>query len=43
MDSNLTMDETYGTVEMDITALPVEEEVIKSFRFNEVCYDFNLA
>ena len=36
MDSNITVDETYGTVEFDVENLPLNKRVRKCFLFNEV-------
>ena len=37
MDSNYAMDEVYGVVEFEISSLPLNTAVKKTFRFNEVC------
>ena len=36
MDSNVTVDETYGTVEIDINQIPLDKLIVKTFRFKEV-------
>ena len=41
MDSNYGADETYGTVEFDVTNLPLDEPLRKTFLFNEVGYFIN--